>query len=81
MTTYNTAVANGITLSAGTSPEPARVPKGLIATRAVEVKGGWVGQIIVAEDIIWQTPKRSKAEDAEQEATKRVIERVKGLLI
>ena len=96
MTAYtgNTTL-NGVTISAGTSPDPARAPKGLIVTRAVQVKAGWVGQIVVAEDIIWESEVFTDGESddeiveidngdppsekAEQAATERVITAIKGL--
>ena len=70
---------NGITFAPAGSPPPAGVPKGLIVTRAIETKDGWVGQVIVAEEIVWETPARKKAHQAERAATQRVIERVKSL--
>lgn len=85
MTSYsNTATSsitmNGLALTSGSSPAPAKAPQGLIVTRAVETKEGWVGQIIVDEAIIYETSPYDSAERAEKLATKRVIDRIKKLL-
>ena len=84
MATYSTAstslTLNGVALTAGSSPEPAKAPKGLIVTRAVETKGGWVGQLIVDEEIIWESTPQDAGETAERLATARVVARIKKLL-
>lgn len=81
MTSYTSTATSGITLSAGVSAEPSAVPKALIATRAVQTKEGWRGQVIVAEDIVWESDYGSGfAHQAEEEATYRVIDRIKRLL-
>lgn len=78
---YGNTISTGITLTTGASPEPVKTPKGLIATRAVETKEGWVGQIIVAEQIIWESkPWTNSAEAAEREATQRVVNKVVKML-
>lgn len=77
--TYTTTWNTGILVPSGSSPEPARAPKGLIVTRAVELQEGWVGQVIVAEEIVWQGDPFAQAADAEEDATYHVIVRVKSL--
>ena len=84
--TYSTTMSNGILVTAGESPSPSGVPKGLIATRSVQLKDGWVGQVTVAEEIVWESEPFEDAEGdsgariAEREATEFVITRIKGLL-
>lgn len=55
MSTYvgNTSY-NGLTLSTGTV-DPVKTPAGILATRAVETKDGWVGQVIVDKVIVWES--------------------------
>ncbi len=62
----------------GTRPEPP--PKGLINTRCVQTKAGWVGQVIVDRDIVHETRRYEDGEDAAQAANAFVVERVKRLL-
>lgn len=52
--TMTTISYNGLTLDTVAGPRP-ETPKQLIATRAVEMKDGWVGQIILAGEIVVQT--------------------------
>lgn len=81
MTTYSTSTfSTGIAMPAGSSPEPARVPKGLITTRAVEMKSGWTGQVIVAEEVLLEDGGYEEAHDAEQWATEQVVNAFKSLL-
>jgi hypothetical protein len=77
---YNSTTSNGIMVSAGASPAPLAAPKGLVVTRAIETKEGWVGQIIVADVIFWESKVFKKAQDAEEAATKRVILKIKRML-
>lgn len=77
---YGSTMTSGIVLSAGESPAPAKAPKALIATRAVQMKDGWVGQLFVAEEVVWESDPQETADDAEQAATARVLKRVKKLL-
>lgn len=81
MSAYNSTTSNGILVSAGTSPAPLTTPKGLIVTRAVETKEGWFGQIIVAEQIIWESRMFKTAQPAEEAATKRVIAKITRMLV
>jgi len=62
-----------------TDAERITTPKGLLVTRAIELQEGWVGQIIIDKQIIWQSPPREDEKEATQEATSRVVERLKFL--
>lgn len=67
----------------GDKPEPA--PRQLIATRAVQTKAGWVGQVIIDAEIIWETEPwaeegdESPADAAIREANTYVVDRIKRL--
>lgn len=81
-TSYNQGtMTTGMTWSPSGSPEPAKVPKGMIVTRAVETKVGWVGQIVVAEEIIWESDPRGKAHHAEEDATFHVVGAFRAMLL
>jgi len=54
-------------------------PKGLLVTRAIELQEGWVGQIIIDKSIVWQGNPRDDEKEAVQEATSRVVDRLKFL--
>lgn len=77
--TYSVTTSNGIMLAAGASPVPSSAPKGLIVTRAVEVKDGWTGQVVVAEEIVREKVGFATAEKAERWATSVVTKAIKGL--
>ena len=68
----------GITL-VPTDTERITTPKGLLVTRAVQMQEGWVGQIIVDKAIVWQGSAQEEEKDAIQEATSRVVDRLKLL--
>lgn len=79
-TSAATFVVNGVSVAAGSSPAPIGMPPSLIATRAVEMKAGWIGQLIVAGDVIWESKPKKTSKEAEEQATQRVVERLKSLL-
>lgn len=74
-----TFTVNGVNLSAGSSPAPQGAPQSLIATRAVELKDGWAGQVIVAGEVVLEDPAWESARDAEEWATRIVADRIKAL--
>lgn len=49
----------------GGSPEPP--PKGLLATRAVEIKDGWIGQVLVDREIVWESDAITEADVGDNE--------------
>lgn len=74
-------LSTGITLTTTASPAPVSAPTGLIATRAIQTKDGWRGQIIVAEEIVWESDYGSPtAREAAEDATYRVLDRIKRLV-
>lgn len=90
MTSTNYTIANwntGISLTPEKGERPAPTPRELIATRAVETMRGWVGQVIIDSQIIWESDFVVDDEDdnlpasasAQQQANAYVIERVKNL--
>ena len=62
-----------------TDAERITTPKGLLVTRAIELQEGWVGQIIIDKSIVWQGNPRDDEKEAVQEATSRVVDRLKFL--
>lgn len=60
--TYSTGLSFDI--KEGKAPE--RTPKELLATRAVESKNGWLGQIIMAGEIVYQTEPQVDDEEADE---------------
>lgn len=75
--TYSTS-NNGVALIP-TESDRVKTPQGLVVTRAVEMASGWVGQIIVDKAIVWESIPQTDERDAVQEATSRVVERLKSL--
>jgi hypothetical protein len=73
-----TTYGNGIVWTPQVS-ERNDTPKGLLVTRAVEVKDGWVGQIIVDKAIVWQGAEMEKQCDAVEQATEKVVVRLRKL--
>lgn len=80
---------NGITISGGNYPlvwspdtnrgERPETPSGMIVTQAVQTKEGWLGQVIVDKEIVWESDLRDEGEDAIQKANSRVVEAIKDL--
>lgn len=66
--------------------EPIKTPTGIIVTRSVETKDGWVGQIIVDKTIVWESEPLEDGDDQKYESTgqrqavKAANERVIGAL-
>lgn len=80
--------SNGFVMQT-TQLEPIKTPAGLLVTRAVQTKAGWVGQILVDKTIIWEGPAQTSSspdddEDlssaAVKEANWRVVNALRGLL-
>ena len=76
-TTYSSG-NTGISL-VPTDAERITTPKGMLVTRAIELQEGWVGQIIIDKSIVWQGNPRDDEKEAVQEATSRVVDRLKFL--
>lgn len=73
----------GLTIQTTMGSVPS-TPEGLVVTRAVETKAGWVGQILVDKQIVWESsvkdsehsdPKRAALEDANSQ----VVDKLRGL--
>lgn len=72
------------TLGIDSGGKPEKTPAGLITTRAVETKDGWVGQVIVDKEIVYETALYMHSEEnpdelAMIEVNAYVVERIKGL--
>ena len=53
---------------------PPKSPKGLIATQAVQTKGGWLGQVFVDKQIVFESAEpHDGSDEAIDEANQRVI--------
>ena len=76
------ALSTGAMHDEGRPKDP---PKGLIATTAVQTLNGWVGQVVVDGEVVWEvviTPTGSSSDDknaAIQAANAQVHERVRSL--
>lgn len=46
---------SGVSVPVEQGEKPVPAPKGLIVTRAVQTKSGWVGQVIVDTDIVYES--------------------------
>lgn len=80
--TISTNSSTGYTLDLPAGAKPAPAPKGLLATRAVETKDGWVGQVIVDTEILYESklyPGEDGSADALEHVNARVVERIKKL--
>lgn len=83
-TTYFGTIAtsgNGITIAPDTKHEKPKTPSGLIATQAVQIMDGWVGQVIVDKTIVFQTEPQSNPDDAIDAANKRVVTAIRSLFL
>lgn len=69
----------GITVTPTTAESRPRPPAGLIATQAVQTRDGWLGQVIVDKEIVWESSPEQDGEDAVRAANTRVVSAVKTL--
>lgn len=73
-----TTTSNGFLVGYGNS-EPVKTPAGILVTRAVETKAGWVGQIILDKDIVWESEPKHKSDEAVMDANDRVVDKLRRL--
>jgi hypothetical protein len=71
---------NGITLATGVGETPKPTPKELIVTRAIESKSGWLGQIIMLGEIVYETKPQTTSQYALTKVNGRVHKRFKRLI-
>jgi hypothetical protein len=45
------------------------------------MKDGWVGQIIMAGEIVWETKPYAESEDALEEVNSRILARFKRMIV
>lgn len=69
-----TGSSYGITISPSMSESRPRTPSGLIVTQAVQTKDGWLGQVIVDKEIVWESDLANEGEAAIQAANARVVQ-------
>lgn len=81
ISTYGTLTGSnyGITFSPSTGDAAPRTPSGLIVTQAVQTKDGWLGQVIVDKQIVWESPLKGDGGDAIHTANGRVVDAFKEL--
>jgi hypothetical protein len=83
---YNTSTGtgtfsyNGVTLTTGIGETPKPPPKDLIATRAVESQDGWLGQIIMLGEIVYETKPQETSQRALGKVNQRVHNRFRRLI-
>jgi hypothetical protein len=79
--TYGTTAGStyGITLTTTSGEARPRTPSGLVVTQAVQTKDGWLGQVIVDKEIVWESDASRDGEEAIQAANTRVVEVFKTL--
>lgn len=71
---------SGIVLDTKDGELPAKTPKELLATRAVESKDGWLGQIIMSGEIVHQTEPQETSGEALEEVNSHIHKRFKKLI-
>lgn len=69
----------GITFAPTTGEKAPKTPSGLVVTQAVQTKDGWLGQVIVDKEIVWESDTTPDGEDAIRAANTRVVEAFKTL--
>lgn len=61
--------------------KPRDAPKGLFNTRAVQVRDGWLGQLIVDTEIVYESDLHESGENAVNDANSFLIDRIKRLFV
>lgn len=80
--TYATLTASnyGFTISPSTTDHKVpKAPSGLVVTQAVQTKDGWLGQVIVDKEIVWEGAAEEDGEDAIQAANAKVVQVFRAL--
>ena len=72
--------STGMTFATGTGERPAPTPRELIATRAIEAKDGWLGQILMAGEIVYETKPQKDSRAALGKVNQRVHNRFRRLI-
>ncbi len=80
-TTFGTLTGSnyGFTITPDTGSKAPKPPSGLVVTQAVQTRDGWLGQVIVDKEIVWESDRYEDGEDAIQSANGRVVEAFKTL--
>ena len=83
MNSWGTLSTSGSTFTLKTegSGRPEHTPSGLVATRGVQTRDGWLGQVIVDKEIVWESEAQTSADDAVDEANARVVKAFKALFV
>jgi hypothetical protein len=84
MSTYTSTLStNGSTFvlspDVGKYSDKPQTPSGLIVTAAVQTKEGWLGQVIVDKEIVFESGACDDADAAVEIANKRVVDAIRGL--
>lgn len=79
--TYGTLSGStyGFTVSPETSDTKPKTPAGLIVTQAVQTRDGWLGQVIVDKEIVWESAPEEDGGAAVKAANGRVVDVLKAL--
>ena len=80
-TSFTISSSTGYYLDAKKGDRPAATPKELLATRAVEAKDGWLGQIIMAGEIVHETKHHETADEALEEVHTHILKKFKKLIV
>lgn len=65
--------------SQGSRPE--KPPKGLITTKAVQVADGWLGQVFVDSEIVWESDYYEESDSAIDIANRVIIKAFTDLIL
>lgn len=83
MTAYSYGTLAGSSYGITISPTPAdtrpKTPAGLIVTQAVQTRDGWLGQVIVDKQIVWESGPDEDGEAAVGAANARVVDVLRRL--
>lgn len=78
-----TSSSYGISISPLTAEARPKTPGGLVVTQAVQTKDGWLGQVIVDKEIVWESEAFNDGEedslDAVQAANAKVVQVFRAL--
>jgi len=80
-TTYTVSSTTGLVMDTGVGSRPDPTPTNLLATRAVEAKDGWLGQIIMAGEIVYQTKPQRSSGAALRRVNRRIHDAFRRLIV
>lgn len=71
----------GLILNTTNGPSPTQTPSELLSTRAVESRDGWLGQVVMSGEIVYETKPQETSAAALRKVNARIHRAFKQLIV